>query len=100
MQRWRNILINFIVNLPSSNRFTNIIVVVDYLIKMQYIIPIDLINAILVAEYFIKHVFKLYRLPNLIISNYSVGGYNLSKIGKSQCCLSVGRSVSRLVVIS
>ena len=38
--------------------------------KIQYIIPIDLINAILVAEYFIKYVFKLHRLPNLIISDY------------------------------
>jgi len=37
---------------------------------MRYIIPIDLINAILVAEYFIKYVFKLYGLPNLIIFNY------------------------------
>jgi len=37
---------------------------------MQYIIPIDLINAISVANYFIRYVFKLYRLPNLIISNY------------------------------
>ena len=70
MQRWRDILFNFIVNLPSSNRFINIIVVVNRLIKMQYIIPIDLINTILVAEYFIKHIFKLYRLSNLIISNY------------------------------
>jgi len=48
----------------------NIIVVVNRLIKMQYMIPIDSINAILVAEYFIKHVFKLHGLPNLIISNY------------------------------
>jgi len=70
MQRWRDILINFIVNLPSSNRFTNIIVVINRLIKMRYIIPIDLINTILVAECFIKHVFKLHGLPNLIISNY------------------------------
>jgi len=70
MQRWRDILINFIVNLPNSNRFTNVIVVINHLIKMQHIIPIDLINVILVAEYFIKHVFKLHRLPNLIISNY------------------------------
>jgi hypothetical protein len=31
---------------------------------------IDLINAILVAKYFIKYVFNLYRLPNLIISDY------------------------------
>jgi len=37
---------------------------------MQHIISIDLINAILVAECFIKYVFKLYGLPNLIISNY------------------------------
>ena len=33
-------------------------------------IPMDLIDAILVAKYFVKYVFKLYRLPNLIISNY------------------------------
>jgi hypothetical protein len=38
--------------------------------KMQYMISIELINAILVAECFVKHIFKLYGLPNLIISNY------------------------------
>jgi hypothetical protein len=70
IQRWRDILINFIVDLPSSNRFTNIMVVVDRLIKMRYIIPMELIDAILVAEYFVKYIFKLHRLPNLIISNY------------------------------
>jgi len=70
IQRWRDILINFIVNLPNSNRFINVMVVINYLMKMRYIIPIDLINAILVAEYFVKYVFKLHGLPNLIISNY------------------------------
>jgi len=70
MQKWRDILINFIVNLPNSNKFINIIVVVDRLTKMQYIIPIDLINTILIAKCFVKHVFKLYRLLNLIIFNY------------------------------
>jgi hypothetical protein len=70
MQKWRDILINFIVDLPSSNGFTNIMVVVDRLMKMRYIIPIKSINAILVAEYFVKYVFKLYRLPNSIISNH------------------------------
>ena len=44
-------------------------VVVNHFIKMQYMVPIDLINTISVAECFIKYVFKLYRLPNLIISN-------------------------------
>jgi len=70
MQKWRNILINFIVNLPNSNRFINIIVVINRLIKIRYIIPMDLINPILVAKCFIKHVLKPYGLPNLIISNY------------------------------
>ena len=56
--------------MPSSNRFINIMVVVNYFIKMQYIIPINLIDAILVTKYFVRYIFKLYRLPNLIISNY------------------------------
>ena len=58
------------VDLLSSNRFINIIVVVNRLMKMRYIIPINLINTALVAKYFVRHVFKLYRFPNLIISNY------------------------------
>ena len=37
---------------------------------MQYIVPIDLINTVLVAKYFVRYIFKLHRLPNLIISNY------------------------------
>ena len=45
-------------------------VVVNHLLKMRHIIPIDLINTALVAKYFIRYIFKLYRLPNLIISNY------------------------------
>jgi hypothetical protein len=58
-----------VVDLPSSNGFMNIIVIVDCLMKMQYMIPIESINTILVAECFIKYVFKLHRLPNSIISN-------------------------------
>jgi hypothetical protein len=70
IQRWRDILIDFIVDLPSSNGFTNIIVVVDHLMKMRHMVPIDSINAILVAEYFVRYVFKLHRLPNSIVSDY------------------------------
>jgi hypothetical protein len=69
MQRWRDILIDFIVDLPSSNGFINIMVVVNRLMKMRHMIPIKSINAILVAKYFVKHVFKLHRLPNSIISD-------------------------------
>jgi hypothetical protein len=70
MQRWHDILINFIIDLPNSNGFINIIVVVNRLIKMRYMIFIDLINAVLVTKCFIKYIFKLHRLPNLIVSNY------------------------------
>ena len=61
---------NFIVNLFNSNGFTNIIVVVNRLIKIRQIIPIKSISTILVAKYLAKYIFKLYRLPNLIISNH------------------------------
>ena len=37
---------------------------------MRHIISIDLINTALIAKYFIRHIFKLYGLPNLIIFNY------------------------------
>jgi hypothetical protein len=47
------------VDLPNSNRFINIIVVVNRLIKIRHIIFIELINAVLVAKCFIKYVFKL-----------------------------------------
>jgi hypothetical protein len=70
MQRWCDILINFMVDLPSSNGFTNIIVVVNRLIKMRHIVLIDSINTILVAECFVRYVFKLHRLPNSIVSDY------------------------------
>ena len=45
-------------------------VVINYFIKMQYMVPIDLINTISVAKYFVGHIFKLHKLPNSIISNY------------------------------
>jgi hypothetical protein len=37
---------------------------------MRHIIPIDLIDVILVAKCFIKYIFKLYGLSNLIVSDY------------------------------
>ena len=70
IRKWRDILIDFIVDLLNGNKFVNVMVVVDCLIKMQYMIFMDSINAISVAECFVKYVFKLYRFPNLIISDY------------------------------
>ena len=58
------------VDLPSSNGFMNIMVVVNCLMKMWYIVSIDSIDAILVAECFVRYIFKLHRFFDLIISNY------------------------------
>jgi hypothetical protein len=69
IQKWRDILIDFIVDLPSSNGFINIIVVIDRFIKMRYIVPINSINAVLVAKCFVRYIFKLHRLPNSIVSD-------------------------------
>ena len=66
---FRRTLIHFIVDLFSSNGFTNIIVVIDRLIKMRHMILIELINTILVAKCFIRYIFKLHRLLNLIVSD-------------------------------
>jgi len=37
---------------------------------MRHMISMDSINVILVAKYFVKHVFKLHGLSNTIVSNY------------------------------
>ena len=37
-RRWKDILIDFIVNLPKSKDYTNIMVVVDQLSKIRYLI--------------------------------------------------------------
>ena len=37
---------------------------------MRHMIFIKSINAISVAKCFVKYVFKLHRLPNLIVSNH------------------------------
>jgi hypothetical protein len=57
------------VDLLSSNRFTNIMVVVNCLMKMWHMVPMDLINAVSVAECFVKYIFKLHRLSNSIVSD-------------------------------
>ena len=38
--------------------------------KMWYMVFMDSIDAVLVAECFVRYIFKLYRLSNLIISDY------------------------------
>ena len=65
---WTSLSMDFIIDLPSSNEFTCILVVLDRLTKMGHFIPSseDTANA------FMTHIFRLHELPNEILS---VRGY-------------------------
>jgi len=45
-------------------------IVVNQLTKMRHLIPLENIDIDTVAEAFVKHVFKLHRLPDMIISDH------------------------------
>jgi hypothetical protein len=68
-QRWKDISIDFVVDLPESDGCTNVMVVVDRLTKMVHYIPCSSIKAPDVAQLFLTHVWKLHGLPDTIISD-------------------------------
>ena len=67
MQWWQDISIDFVVNLSSSNDYTNVMIVIDWLTKIRHMILLKLLNIIEIAEIFIQNVFKLHRLSDTII---------------------------------
>ena len=69
MQQWYNILIDFVVDLLNSNRYMNIMIIVDKLIKLQHLIVFKFLNVETVIDVFIKNIFKLHKLSDTIISN-------------------------------
>jgi transposase InsO family protein len=68
-RRWKDILMDFVVELPESNGCTNILVVVDRLSKMRHFIECPDITAPTVSRLFLRHIWKLHGLPNSIISD-------------------------------
>src|SRR5260221_11052375 len=57
-QPWSSILMDFIEQLPASEDFSTILVVVDHLMKQAIFIPShDTINALQVPQLFLTHVF-------------------------------------------
>jgi hypothetical protein len=67
--RWRDISVDFIVDLPLSKGCTNIMVVVCRLSKMFHAVACDNITAPRVAELFLHHIWKLHGLPSTIVSD-------------------------------
>jgi len=61
---------DFIKRLPTSNSFTDILVIVDCLTKQAIFIPThQTINTPTVAKLFVVHVFSKYRIPSHVTSD-------------------------------
>jgi len=69
-QIWVDIAMNFIVQLPTSQGFSTILVVMDRLSKFGYFIPLKAnYNAKVVAEVFINNIVKIHGFPKSIVSD-------------------------------
>ncbi|XP_053571514.1 uncharacterized protein LOC128661265 [Bombina bombina] len=83
---WSTISMDFIVDLPSSQHFTTILVVVDHLTKLAHFIPLkNLPTAMTTAGVFLKHIVRLHGIPTTIISDR--GTQFTSALWKSLCKL-------------
>jgi transposase InsO family protein len=83
MRRWRDISIDFVVDLPNSNGYTNIMVIVDRLTKLRHLIALESLDVETVVDAFIKNVFKLHGLPDTIVSDR--GSQFVSTFWKTLC---------------
>jgi len=64
---------DFIKQLPLSNGYTNILVIVDWLTKQAIFIPtIRSIDTTGLAQLFIKNVFSKHSTPSHVISDHRV----------------------------
>ena len=69
-QPWSSVSLDFITQLPVSNKFTAILVVVDRLTKMSHFIPtVNEIDAPQTAKLYLENIFKIHGLPRDIVSD-------------------------------
>uniref|UniRef100_A0A8C5LPA6 Gypsy retrotransposon integrase-like protein 1 n=1 Tax=Leptobrachium leishanense TaxID=445787 RepID=A0A8C5LPA6_9ANUR len=67
---WADIALDFIVDLPFSQMYNTILVVIDRFTKMAHFIPIKgLPSAKITAKLFLKEIFRIHGLPESIISD-------------------------------
>ncbi len=64
-------MINFIVNLLNNNKYINIIIIINKFIKLQYLITLKFLDIEIVVDVFIKNIFKLHKLSDIIVFNYN-----------------------------
>src|SRR5258708_7299482 len=69
-QPWESILMDFIEQLPMSEGFTAILVIMDRLTKQSLFIPThDMVDAPQLARLFLTHVFLKHSAPGHVTSN-------------------------------
>lgn len=86
-QPWTHISMDFIDGLPISHEFDSLCVVMDRLMKYINFIPLKHpYTTKVVADLFLKHIFKMHGLPLSIVSNRDntftnqfCGNYSLSR---------------------
>jgi transposase InsO family protein len=83
MLRWRDVSLDFVVDLPESNGYRHIMIVIDRLTKLRHMIPLKSLDAVYVAERYVKYVFKLHGLPDTMISDR--GSQFVSDFWKALC---------------
>lgn len=67
---WTDISMDFVTDLPGSNGYNAILVVVHRLTKMRHLIPTTKeVDSKEVARLYIDNVWKLHGLPNIIVSD-------------------------------
>lgn len=65
---WKDITMDFIEGLPKSNKYNEVIVVVNRLSKYANFLPlVHPYTTKSVAKLFVEYVIKLHRLPHSII---------------------------------
>ena len=67
---WQDILIDFVVDLSNNNDYINIMIIVDWLMKMRHMISLKLLDIVKIAEVFTQNIFKLHELSDTIISDH------------------------------
>jgi hypothetical protein len=66
---WKELSIDFINQLPASNRMTNILVITDRLSKGAIFEACNDMSAEAVADMFIRTVYRIHGLPSAIVSD-------------------------------
>jgi hypothetical protein len=72
-ERWQDISLDFVTDLPPSQSFDSILVVKDRLTKMAHYIPCHkTTSGAQTAELFLANIFKLHGCPRTIVSDRGV----------------------------